>query len=105
MSDNYQAVYDAIRSRFHCDAQQAIESVLRDSFGMAGHHMACISQEYIAAARELTRPSFLLKLVPVLDGNKWFVLHGENLQEGISGWGDTPIQACRDCDKQFGWVG
>ena len=28
-----------------------------------------------------------------LDGNQWCALHGENLQEGVSGWGDSPLEA------------
>jgi hypothetical protein len=27
------------------------------------------------------------------DGNQWCVLYGENLQEGIAGFGDTPRKA------------
>lgn len=27
------------------------------------------------------------------DGDKWCVLYGANLQEGIAGFGDTPYQA------------
>lgn len=34
-----------------------------------------------------------LNLVPQKDGNAWFVLWGENLQVGISGFGDTPYKA------------
>lgn len=30
------------------------------------------------------------------DGNKWCALCGENLQEGESGWGDTPDEAADD---------
>jgi hypothetical protein len=34
-------------------------------------------------------------LKPVLskDGDKWCALYGENLQEGVSGFGDTPAAA------------
>lgn len=106
MSDNYQAVYGAVRSRFQgCDAESAIQSVLRDSFGMASHHMAVVADEYVCAAREQTRPSFLLRLVPEMDGNQWCVFYGEDLQTGIAGFGDTPMQAMREFDKAFGWVG
>ena len=37
------------------------------------------------------------------DGNKWCWLLGENLQEGVAGFGDTPMKAAYDfCDKHFG---
>ena len=28
-----------------------------------------------------------------LDGSKWCALVGENIQEGVAGWGDTPYKA------------
>ena len=34
-----------------------------------------------------------LGLVPYKDGNAWCVLWGENLQVGVSGFGDTPYLA------------
>jgi len=37
-----------------------------------------------------------LGLAPRKDGNQWCYLYGENLQEGISGFGDTIILACMD---------
>jgi len=42
----------------------------------------------------------------VLDGNQWGAIIGRNLQEGISGWGDTPAQALRDLSFRIeaeGW--
>src|SRR5690349_12704995 len=35
------------------------------------------------------------------DGNQWFVLHGENLQEGTAGFGDTLYLAILDFNKSF----
>jgi hypothetical protein len=37
----------------------------------------------------------VLNLVPKKDGDKWCVLYGENLQEGIAGFGATPDEAIR----------
>ena len=34
-----------------------------------------------------------LEIRPYLDGNKWCVLWGKNIQEGIAGFSDTPMQA------------
>jgi len=36
-----------------------------------------------------------------LDGNQYCVLMGDNLQEGIAGFGDTLSQAMCDFDKNF----
>ena len=42
---------------------------------------------------EQFRPSSRLRLEPYLDGDKWCVLHGLNIQEGVCGFGDTPEEA------------
>lgn len=36
-----------------------------------------------------------------IDGNKWCALYGENLMEGISGFGDTADEAVVDFDYNF----
>ncbi len=41
------------------------------------------------------------QLVPFKDGNSWCVLLGENLQKGISGFGDAPIEAILDFNRNF----
>lgn len=33
------------------------------------------------------------------DGNQWCCLYGDNLQDGIAGFGDTPISAILDFNK------
>ena len=35
------------------------------------------------------------------DGDSWCCLYGENIQEGISGWGSNPYQAALDFRKEF----
>lgn len=35
------------------------------------------------------------------DGDKWCVLYGENIQDGICGFGDTPYQAVLDFNKAW----
>ena len=43
----------------------------------------------------------LLKPRVIKDGNQWCVLYGENLQEGIAGFGDTIHDAVLDFNQQF----
>lgn len=43
----------------------------------------------------------LLKPSLKKDGDKWCVLYGDNLQEGISGHGDTPYLAILNFNKNF----
>lgn len=54
---------------------------------------------FIAAAHVRMQP----RIFP--DGTAWCCLYGENLQEGVAGFGDTPAQACAafdlawDCER------
>lgn len=50
---------------------------------------------------EMKRPSMMLKPQLSIDGNQWCALHGENLQEGNAGFGDTPELAYRDFDHNW----
>lgn len=43
----------------------------------------------------------VLNLRPKPDGDKWCVLWGENLQEGISAFGDTPEEAMMNFDQEM----
>lgn len=47
------------------------------------------------APHVLMRPS----LMP--DGNKWSALYGDNIMQGVCGFGDTPEQAMADFDKNW----
>ena len=44
----------------------------------------------------------ILKPQLKVDGNQWCVLYGDNLQEGIAGFGSTPEKAILDWNSQ--WV-
>lgn len=50
---------------------------------------------------ELVSFAKTLGIVPYLDGNKWCALYGENLQEGLAGFGDSPIMAIQDLYNLF----
>jgi len=51
--------------------------------------------------REKTRPFYLLKPKVFPDGNQWCALYGENLQDGVAGFGDTPNDAAKDFDREW----
>ena len=40
-------------------------------------------------------------LTPFIDGNEWCVLLGENIQSGICGFGDSPMNAILNFNKNF----
>lgn len=57
------------------------------------HNAAIEAEEYNLVA--------LLKPEIKIDGNMWCVLWGENLQDGIAGFGETPYLAVLDFNKQW----
>lgn len=36
-----------------------------------------------------------------IDGNMWCALYGDNLQDGVAGFGKTPEHACADFDHNW----
>ncbi|KKL87484.1 hypothetical protein LCGC14_1934270 [marine sediment metagenome] len=54
-----------------------------------------------AAAERMGTPSFMLKPRLCIDGNKWSALFGDNIQEGVCGFGDSPDEAYVDFDKSW----
>lgn len=51
--------------------------------------------------RERSRPFMLLRPRMFPDGNMWCALYGDNLQEGVAGFGETPEKAAVDFDIQW----
>ncbi|HEU4771864.1 MAG TPA: hypothetical protein VFS68_06875 [Candidatus Udaeobacter sp.] len=47
---------------------------------------------------ERSRPFMLLRPRVFPDGSQWCALYGENLQDGVAGFGDTPAHAAQDFD-------
>ena len=102
MSDSYQAIYDAVRSRIHGgDIGSAVESVCREAFSMASHHMACVAQDWSIAAVEQQRPCVVFKPTLSRDGSLYCVLFGEDLVQGVAGFGESPALAMTDFDKNW----
>ena len=53
------------------------------------------------AELERVRPSYLYRPRLYVDGNMWCALMGENIQEGICGFGESPDVAYRAFDKAW----
>ena len=58
-------------------------------------------REINATQYESRRPFFMLKPKVMPDGNQWCALYGENLQEGVAGFGDTPEKAAIQFDIEW----
>lgn len=120
MSDNYQAVYDAVRSRMTgCNIEQAISDAMRLAlscdFGSIAsrefYNALCPASEvfqqeaknaFAFIALSSTKPSTIYRPKLMIDGNQWCALYGENLQDGVVGFGNSPEEAMSDFDAAWG---
>lgn len=99
MSDTYQAVYDAVRSRIGgADIGSAIESVMRGE--NIGHYFQQACYELQNSAVEHGRPCVVFKPTLTQDGNAWLAVLGD-LPTGVVGCGDSPAQAMAAFDKNW----
>lgn len=102
MTDTYQAVYDAVRSKLHgCDVGSAMQEAVHSNFSGASHLWQHAQQEIYAVSNALQRPSVLYRPWISVDGNKWCALYGDDLAHGVAGFGDTPAEAMADFDKAW----
>jgi len=99
MSDTYQAVYDAVRSRISsCD----VGAIIREAAHLdASYAIEGIRRDFDISTCEMQRPSVLYRPAISIDGNKWCALYGDNLQEGVAGFGDSPAAAMTDFDANW----
>jgi hypothetical protein len=105
MSDSYQAVYDAVRSRISgVDIGQAVAEVARGAFDIS-HTVQSVAQDLTAYAQEASavqcRPSAVYRPSIKMDGDQWSALYGDNLQDGVAGFGDTPAAAMAAFDQAW----
>lgn len=65
-------------------------------------HAAHTAQiDWQEAAWERKRPCVIFKPSLYKDGNMWCALFGDNLQEGVAGFGDTPAKAMYAFDSAW----
>ena len=97
--DTYQAVFDAVRSKISFNGSELIERISHQ-FDIS-HAVEMVRNEFVTVAYEMQRPSVIHKPKISLDGNEYCALLGDNLQEGIAGFGESPAKAFTDFDKNF----
>lgn len=56
---------------------------------------------YRVLAEESCMPHVLLRPKVSIDGNQWCALYGDNLQDGIAGFGDSPHKAMQAFDAEY----
>lgn len=67
------------------------------------HNETILQQEKLNLIIEQEEYNLFVMLKPALykDGNQWCCLYGENIQEGIVGFGDTPYKSILDWTKSW----
>ena len=67
-------------------------------------HAALMVQRSIQqTVSEYNEPSAIYRPKIFPDGTAWCALYGDNIQEGVCGFGDTPAEAIRDFNNK--WYG
>lgn len=97
MSDNYQAVYDAVRSRFH---MPDISGIISRSWDISWQ-IEAVKTAFCEAAYEQQRPSVIYKPDLYPDGDQWCALYGADLATGVAGFGKSPNDAMYNFDKAW----
>lgn len=91
--DTYQAVYDAVRSRLcNGDIGHAIREAVGGNFDILPQIQAIV-YEFNITAFEQRKPFVLMRPSLSRDGDQWCALYGDNLHDGVAGFGDTPEKA------------
>ena len=98
--ETYQAVYDAVRSRISGFDGQALIDKIAYQFDIS-HLKEILQQNFSIAANEMQRPSVLYRPKLSVDGNQWCALYGDNLQDGIAAFGDSPADAMSKFDREW----
>lgn len=110
MSEAYQAIYDAARSKIgSCQPAEIIERCIRDAFDIS--YMKALVQQDIGiaindVAAAMTRPSVLFRPRLFFTGKEgngyWSARYGDGSTDEHDGVGATPEAAMADFDKS--WV-
>ena len=99
--DTYQAIYDAVRSKIGGgNIGEAVADAARNAFDIS-HHAFNVANDFSGVAYEMARPFVLLKPRIFIDGVQWCALYGDNLQDGVAGFGDTPAKAATQFDIEW----
>jgi hypothetical protein len=72
--------------------------MIQEDVYIAQYEAACAEMK---AANIRCAPHYLYKPKLSLDGNMWCALLGDNIQEGVCGFGETPEKAMAEFDKAW----
>ncbi len=101
MSDSYQAIYDAVRSRISGgNIADAVADVARSALDISWDKSRIVSQ-IDGILYDLAQPFTRLRPKMYMDGDMWCALYGENIQDGVCGFGESPQKASEAFNKAW----
>lgn len=99
MSDAYQAVFDATRTSLrNTDVGEAIRSACQLD---ASYAIESLKHQFESLVDDMRCPSVIYRPRLFIDGNQWCALYGDDLQNGVAGFGDTPGLAMAAFDRAW----
>lgn len=93
-----QSIVNSASSAFHSVGQHLM---IQMSGPLLGDHYPRINEAISIITTALTEPHVTMRPRLFIDGNKWCALYGENLQDGVAGFGDSPSLACDDFNANW----
>ena len=80
--------------------------MMNDEYQSMAANAICHAAEMTKVAMEIAighyiTPSVIWKPRLSIEGNQWCALYGDNLQDGVAGFGDSPEIAMWDFDKAW----
>jgi hypothetical protein len=100
MSEYQIEIYDAIRNRFSQFDSQGLMDRIVSNFDCS-MSIARIEEQFKMAAVCMQEASAIYRPKLSIDGNQWCALYGDNLQDGVAGFGDSPELAMVDFNKNW----
>lgn len=102
--NDYQAIYDAT-TRALMGAGGKVSAGVQQAFGEAGGQAYAAAQAWMGAGYDvgtaMTRPSVLYRPRIFINGGMWCALYGENVQDGVAGFGNSPEAAMANFDAAW----
>lgn len=81
--------------------QQHIASTVAHWSEISAESIRSSAESIRSSAAQHERPSAIYRPSLSIDGDQWCALYGDNLQDGVAGFGLSPAAAMEDFDRNF----
>ena len=102
--DYYQGIMAGRSDVIDHPEQYGLQKTIKTKKSNRNHRKSFIAmchKELLQSLQEAIDLCFDYGLTPYKDGNQWCVLYGENIQDGIVGFGDTRLDAMLEFKKEY----